>query len=124
VQILQFLQTHPIHVWIPFLQQKLPRELTHPLLRSLRHCFSGKPAGFSIGYLNNLLGDLRKRVITTSQFRNPLWDAIALFKHDPSALQRSEKAMLKGWIRRRKKTTVELTPKQILPSLFQSYKRS
>ena len=124
VQIIQFLQTQPDHVQIQFLQHQLPRKLTYHLLTSLRHCFSGKPAGFSDAYLNNLLGDLRKKVITTSQFRNPLWDAIVHFTHDHSAFPMKEKAMLKGWTRRRKKAIVELTPKQILPSLFQSYKRS
>jgi len=124
VQIIHFLQTQPNYVQIQFLQQKIPRELTYQILRSLRHCFSGKPAGFSEGYLNNLLGELRQRVITGPQFRKPLWDMLVHFKQDQSAFQMREKAMLKGWIRHRKKKTVELIPKQILPSLFQSYKRS
>ena len=121
-QILEHLLTQPYDYLVKFLNNSLDVRSRHELLRTLKHRYSKKKAGFSIGYLNNLLSELRNHVIQHPDFHGLLWQTMQVIQSDPHIQAQIVQAMQNGWIRQRKRQCIELKPIEILPSLFKSYK--
>ena len=121
-QIISFLKSQPSEIQLQFLKNSLSIQVKHQILRQLQHQFSKKPAGFSIGYLNNLLQDLRNQIIHQPFFKQKIWQTMQTTQSNISIHENIIKVMQTGWIKQRNKQTYELLTSEIIPSLIKSYK--
>ncbi len=121
-QIISFLSLQSSTIQLQFLQNKLNIRIRHQLLRQLRHQYSNRSAGFSIGYLNNLLQELRNQLYHLPTLQQMIWQSMVSLRSDASLQGKIRKQLQTGWIRQQKKQAYELLPSEIIPNLVKSYK--
>ena len=121
-QILKYFQGRPIEIQIGLLKNTLNIQFKHDLLKQLTHCYTNKPVSFSIGYLNNLIGELRQSLFSLPFLQDSIWQTMCHLRNSIKFHENIIHAMQTGWIRQRKGQKLALKPCEILPSLVRSYK--
>ena len=121
-QILKYFQGRSVEVQIGLLKNTLSIQFKHDLLKQLTHYYTNKPVSFSIGYLNNLLGELRQSLLSLPFIQDSIWQTMCYIRDSNKSHEKIIHAMQTEWIRQRKGQRLALKPSEILPSLIRSYK--
>ena len=120
-QLLRFFMAQSPQLQQQFLQNTLTYDGKVQIYQQLQHRYTRAAPEFSMAYLENLIGELRHRIIALPEFNHHLWETMSTLQQHPTWLDRS--ILTQGWKAVRDHQPILLQGGEILTFLLQSYKR-